>query len=454
MDIDLDFSISCENELSDHEHIARDTSLDDEGQPGRSHVLDDIKCLKGIRFGHINIRSLFPKIDQLRLMLVSKALDILVVSETWLNDTYSDEELLIPGYHMERQDRILKRGGGLCIYLSDRFSYERIDTQSTTSLETLWLKFKLPKTKPILVGGLYRPPNISLPQSIQDLDQQLDAICPDDCETVLLGDINYNYHGSKDNSIKRLEHYRNFSQLIRDPTRVTEHSSSTIDLIFTNRPQMALKSGVVHCGLSDHSLVYFSRKGFRPKGKIKIIKARTYRNFNLDKFQDEIGCADWTSVLEEDDPSLAWSKLRDILLAICESHAPHVNIKVRDNEPPWVTDEFRSLCNDRDYFRSKAENSGTPADWAKANKIRNKVTNLVTKLKKDFVEDSITQNSNNRKELWRSLKKIIPSKSTSGRTKLTDHETEITDAGKMANIFNDFFASIGENLASRMPDSV
>ena len=75
------------------------------------------------------------------------------------------------------------------------------------------------------------------------------------------------------------------------------------------------------------------------------------------------------------------------------------------------------IYNDRDYmyFRSKDEKSGTPAHWAKAKKLRNNATNLVTKLKKDFILDSITKNSHHHKEFWKSVKKIIPSKPISGQ---------------------------------------
>ena len=40
-------------------------------------------------------------------------------------------------------------------------------------------------------------------------------------------------------------------------------------------------------------------------------------------------------------------------------------------------------------------------------------------------------------------------------TKLTDdQDNEITNADKMANMFNDYFVSIGESLASRIPSSI
>ena len=45
-------------------------------------------------------------------------------------------------------------------------------------------------------------------------------------------------------------------QLITEPTRVTQYSSTLIDLCLTNSPDKISKSGVINIGISDHSAVY------------------------------------------------------------------------------------------------------------------------------------------------------------------------------------------------------
>ena len=72
---------------------------------------------------------------------------------------------------------------------------------------------------------------------------------------------------------------------------------------------------------------------------------------------------------------------------ICDTHAPMVNIKVRENEPPWVTNELRPLCVDRDYYKkiaesSKSDGSKSSLYWSKLKSIRNRVNNLTCTLKK------------------------------------------------------------------------
>ena len=52
----------------------------------------------------------------------------------------------------------------------------------------------------------------------------------------------------------------NLEQLIKEPTRVTNTSSSLVDLILTNQPNNISNSGVIDLGISDHSLIYAVKK--------------------------------------------------------------------------------------------------------------------------------------------------------------------------------------------------
>ena len=49
-------------------------------------------------------------------------------------------------------------------------------------------------------------------------------------------------------------------QLIMEPTRTVEHAKTLTDHILTNCPQKLIQSGIIEMGLSDHELIYCSRK--------------------------------------------------------------------------------------------------------------------------------------------------------------------------------------------------
>ena len=73
------------------------------------------------------------------------------------------------------------------------------------------------------------------------------------------------------------------SQLVDEPTRVTETSStSLVDLILTNRPENILSTGVIHLAISDHSLIYAVRKFKLPRSSPIIKEVRDFKHFSID----------------------------------------------------------------------------------------------------------------------------------------------------------------------------
>ena len=53
---------------------------------------------------HLNIRSLVKNIDELRQFVCTNNLDVLTLSETWLDSSFSDEEIAMDNFHTERCD--------------------------------------------------------------------------------------------------------------------------------------------------------------------------------------------------------------------------------------------------------------------------------------------------------------------------------------------------------------
>ena len=108
-----------------------------------------------------------------------------------------------------------------------------------SSMGYCFISFFLPKTKPILIGILYRPPDQS-----GFLDKLSTAIsktsCFDNQEVYILGDLNINLINNQKHTPYGIKQYQEFcslhglKQLITSPTRVTENSSSLLDHVLTN----------------------------------------------------------------------------------------------------------------------------------------------------------------------------------------------------------------------------
>ena len=73
-----------------------------------------------IGFIHMNVRSLLPKMDMVKIWANSTNADIMVVSETWLSRSIPDSHVNLDGYNLFRADRRAK-GGGVAIYTKNTF---------------------------------------------------------------------------------------------------------------------------------------------------------------------------------------------------------------------------------------------------------------------------------------------------------------------------------------------
>jgi hypothetical protein len=79
---------------------------------------------------------LYPKMDEIRLLLKDQPIDVFTISETCLNPSFSDEELYVPGYTIIRQDRLDKNGGSTAMYIRDGLPYcQRFDIVDDSHFE-------------------------------------------------------------------------------------------------------------------------------------------------------------------------------------------------------------------------------------------------------------------------------------------------------------------------------
>ena len=107
--------------------------------------------------------------------------------------------------------------------------------------------------------------------------------------------------GSTDSSL--VQHLKQFmllfdlNQIISDPTRTTINPSMTIDLRLTSDKHKLCNSGVIDIGLSDHSLIFCTRKVVKGAiNKLNSVKVRSLKNYNPSVFKDKLLNVNWVSI--------------------------------------------------------------------------------------------------------------------------------------------------------------
>jgi hypothetical protein len=64
-----------------------------------------------------NVMSLAPKIDELRESITLRNIDLICITETWLQNHIHDNIVSVSGYNVERRDRSNGQHGDVCIYI-------------------------------------------------------------------------------------------------------------------------------------------------------------------------------------------------------------------------------------------------------------------------------------------------------------------------------------------------
>lgn len=151
----------------------------------------DILNSPGLKIAHLNIRSLPKHLDEFKILMADNPFDVMCLSETWLNSTWSDTELHIDGYNIIRRDcDDSQRGGGSAIYYSTKFMARQRSDLSIQDIETVWLELTLPNRKKTLICSLYKPPNADFDAFKACLDNVLEQSASEGVETLILDDLN------------------------------------------------------------------------------------------------------------------------------------------------------------------------------------------------------------------------------------------------------------------------
>jgi exonuclease III len=122
-------------------------------------VNSKLKCL------YMNARSIVNKKKELELTVTEENLDVIAITETWLNKNVTDEEMSIKGYTLFREDRndtIKRRGGGVAMYIKNELNpLHKPEFSVENFSESLWCSVNSGGEYSLL-GVCYRPPIVRI----------------------------------------------------------------------------------------------------------------------------------------------------------------------------------------------------------------------------------------------------------------------------------------------------
>ena len=148
---------------------------------------------------------------------------------------------------------------GTLLYIANHLSFKCNDLNiyEKNELESTFIDTVNPKKSNIILGVIYRHPPMDLTDfNCNYFNKLLENISKEQKSIFILGDfnvnlLNYNEHNQTNEFLDSLA-ANSFIPLILQPTRITSHSNTLIDNIFSNVIDPDIISGNLTATISDH----------------------------------------------------------------------------------------------------------------------------------------------------------------------------------------------------------
>jgi len=258
-----------------------------------------------------------------------------------------------------------------------------------------------------------------------------------------MGDLNYDCWMSKPAEIACIESIFEMYQLVSEPTRVTNHSRSLIDVILSSIPALHNETRVIENAVSDHYPVVSVVALDTRRSSHNTVCFRDYKRFDENMFLHDM-CVSLNNYdllnidvsqydLSACDPIAMWEKFKNAFIKVSDTHAPFKSMRLRHKHKPWVTREVIDLMHRRDHAHKRAVRSKSTPDWDEYRMLRNLVTAKIRTEKRKYFHRKFIETKDDPKEMWKTINKALCK---------DVHESPPSDI--TANDFNDFFSSIGQ----------
>ena len=439
----------------------------------------------------LNIRSLAKNIDHVRAYIDQyQKFDALFFNETNLNPDKlpnGTSDLLLDGFHppiLKAPNRTSSRGGGLAIYVNTKtceledFNIMNISStanndvsRNSASCEYLFVRLNIKNehnlSKSFIIGNFYRSPSLKPNDYIEDLNQILKNLGRHKSKHILLvGDLNidlikYNTDNNSQNLINTTTNH-GFIQTISRPTRITDHSATLIDHIYTNQIHDIASTGILTLDISDHLGTYISIPTHKRMPDIHddqdLPVYSQINTENLSQFKEYIKNETWSEVMAESNTQTRYDKFIETYTKHYDNAFPKKaqsssRRKIqRKNPKAWILPWLESACDRKNRAYKNFVKNPTINNKVKYNNLKKCVQKHINIAKQKYYKKYFEQYNTDSRKQWQMLNSLLNRNSKKTETiKLHDENGNIISSPTLvAEKFNDYFCNIATKLKSEI----
>ena len=336
--------------------------------------------------------------------------------------------------------------------------------ENDNEFESCWIELINTNTCNTLIGTYYRHHSDHDSIFKSKLKETLKTIKKEKKTVILCGDFNYNLlEYVTDKSVSDFLNTMlefNFQPCITEPSKITNtNKPSLVDNIFINTMDNPSSGNILEHISNDHlpNFIILDHEKKDPTIKIKI---RDNKNFNNDGFLCDLQNPTIVQQIEYAvNTEQAFEIYHKVYTDTLNKYAPIKYLskkEIKIKQKPWLTPGIQtSIKKKRALFKQiksmKLNNQNTEIIYNKYKTYRNMINTLKRKSKKLYYSKYFTDNTNNSKNTWKGINKLLNrNKSKQETIFLQDNDGLINDQRKVANKFNEYFINVAGKLSAKI----
>ena len=257
--------------------------------------------------------------------------------------------------------------------------------------------------------------------------------CPD---ILLLGDFNENMLvPGQCRNIRNIMNMFNLIQLVDSPTRITQTSSTLIDLVLASDNLCCTRKGIIELFCSDHCGIHVSTNFMKINQHSFKRKIWLYYNADFDLYRESLEVCDWN--LAELTVDEYVNKITSNIMQSAEVSIPNKMLTIRPRDPPWMNNTIRRAIREKNKYHRSAKRINTNDAWIRYRVSRNKVTDLVRNSKTDYFKNlasSLNQGNLSSKQWWEVTKQFLKQNKDSDIPILIQNGNHYSSSDDKANV--------------------
>ena len=379
--------------------------------------------------------ELFNRTDQINELLEKHKPQLAIINELNLDPYDNITKNMFGEYKLEADNLdITDRKSRTGILVHKTIHYKRMREYETGGTSTVWLKLNHPGKKPILLQAIYRqfkrlghdgsgtPSNQKKRWSL--ILSKWQKANETGLEIITLGDLNLNtmrwdtpppsrtsYENQQRSMVEEFMDKiltKGFTILNSKPTRqrdTIDNKPACLDLMVTNRLEKIVSHESGISSFSDHSLQILSRRSKGIKSNNNFIRLRSYKNFKLNEFKDNIVNHDlYIETHYEGEVDTITENLQKIIQDSIEPMAPIKIVQISQKNLPKLSEKVRTAMAERDVAFYNSKKSKSIEEIRDYKHKKNEVNRLIAKEKFERTRKELQKEDEGINSRWKTVK--------------------------------------------------